>query len=299
MTTVSVAIATLRRPEVLATALASVAGSTMKPLEVVVVDGDDGRSAEPVVEAAAAEAPYPVRYLPSERGLTRQRNLALDHVDGDVVVFIDDDARLEPDALERLVSAYDDPAVVGVSGRVLELDSNKVVSQTSPLRRLLFSASREGTFARSGYPRRLVDATVARDVEFMPGCFMSARVTDAREVRFDERLLAYALAEDEDFSCRLSRRGRIRHVPAAVVHHDNSGFFSRDRRAFGRMVVRNRAYLFRKNFPQTWRGRGSFALLLLLLVGHRLLNRDLQGLRGLLEGTLDAIRSRSDLPAPR
>ena len=46
----------------------------------------------------------------------------------------------------------------------------------------------------------------------MPGCFMSAR-REAASVRFDEKLGAYALAEDEDFSYRLSRRGRLVYLP--------------------------------------------------------------------------------------
>jgi hypothetical protein len=48
--------------------------------------------------------------------------------------------------------------------------------------------------------------------------------------------------------------------------------------------VANRSYLFRKNFSRTWRSRAGFAAWFITLCGHRLLNRDWQGLRGLTEG---------------
>ena len=80
---------------------------------------------------------------------------------------------------------------------------------------------------------------------------MSARRELAARCRFDEHLGAYALAEDEDFSYRLSRHGRVVYLPDMVVVHEKLGFRSFDSRDFGKLVVRNRAYLFRKNFPQT------------------------------------------------
>lgn len=290
--TCSVLIATLGRPDVLSRALASLADGQITPLEVVVVDGDPGRGGEAAAREAAATAAYPVRYVASESGLTRQRNIALKEATGDVVLFIDDDARLASDALPRLLTAYDDETVVGATGKVVEPASNRRGGKSSPLRRLLPGGGSDGRFTRFGYPRRLVDEDVEHDVEFMAGCFMSARAQLARQVAFDERLPGYALAEDEDFSYRLSRHGRIRYLPDAVVLHDNAGFGGRDTRAFGRQVVRNRAYLFRKNFAQTPLARLQFALLLVLLVGHRLANGDARGALGIVEGTIEKLRGK-------
>jgi GT2 family glycosyltransferase len=289
--TCSVLIATLGRPDVLTRALASIADSDIAPAEVVIVDGDPARGAESAARTVTS-SPCPVRYVASAPGLTHQRNVALEEATGDVVLFIDDDARLEPGALGRLVAAYGDPAVVGVTGKVVEPASNRRGGKTSRLRHLLPGGGTDGTFTRFGYPRRLVDEDVERDVEFMAGCFMSARTSLARKVGFDERLPGYGLAEDEDFSYRLSRLGRIRYLPEAVVLHDNAGFGGRDTRAFGRQVVRNRAYLFRKNFAQTPVARLQFTMLLALLVVHRLLNADARGALGIVEGAVDRIRGK-------
>lgn len=280
----TVAIATLGRPDPLRRALVSLATSGVRPDAVIVVDGADSRSAAEVVEQAAAA--LPVRHVVAPRGLTRQRNAALDLVQTDIVLFLDDDARVRPDTLERVLQPYQDPNVVGATGRTEEPASNRIGGKNSRVRALLRGRAHDGTFTSFGYPRRLVDESRTTDVEFMAGCFMSARSQIARAVRFDEALTGYALAEDEDFSYRLSRYGRVSYVADAVVDHDNTGFGGRDRRAFGHQVVRNRWYLYRKNFPQTAGGRVRFELLMALLVVHRLLNRDLAGARGLAEAAL-------------
>lgn len=287
----SVVIATLRRPEVLRRALVSAVASVPPPHEVLVVDGDESGSAAAVAREVGATTDVPVRHVLAERGLTRQRNVGLRELRGEVVVFIDDDARLGPDALRQVAEAFSDPGVVGATGRVVEPASNRVGGKSAAVRRLLPGGGGEGRFTRYGYPNRLMDEHRDHEVEFMAGCFMAARSSTARAVGFDEELPGYGLAEDEDFSYRLSRHGRIRYLAQAVVHHDNGGFGGRDRRAFGRQVVRNRAYLFRKNFPQTRLAKAQFGLLLLVLLAHRVLNRDALGALGLVEGAVELARA--------
>jgi len=293
--TFSVVVPTLGRPDEVEGALASVAACTPPPLEVLVVDGDPAASAEAAVARWADR--LPVRHLRSAPGLTRQRNVALDACRGDVVVMVDDDARVPPDAFARLAAAYADPSVVGATGRIDEPGGNAVGGKAAPVRRFLAGGGVEGGFTRYGYPRRLVDLDTGRDVSFMQGAFLSARRDAAREVRFDEALPGYGLAEDEDFSCRLARRGRLRYLPDLVVAHGNAGFSTRDRRAFGRTVVVHRAHLFRKNFPQGRLARTEFWAFVGLLLVHRLANRDWAGARGLLDG-VTAVR-RGEEPGGR
>jgi GT2 family glycosyltransferase len=203
-----------------------------------------------------------------------------------VVVFFDDDVRLPSDLFAKLERAYADPTVVGATGWVTEPQPIRAGGPASLLRRFAVAGSRKhaGRFTRYGYPRYVVAEDTVDEVEFMPGCFMSARRQLAAQVRFDENLGAYALAEDEDFSYRLSQRGRLLYLHDVVVVHDKMGFRSYDSRSLGRLVVKNRAYLFRKNFPQTPLARLQFWLLLMKLVGHRALNREWSGALGVLEG---------------
>ena len=291
----SAIIATKGRPDDLAQTLASLSQADPPPLEVLVVDGDEGRSAEAVVAAAESsdEAP-PLRYVHSGPGLTLQRNRGVREARGDIVVFFDDDVEVDTSLFAALERAYRDPAVVGAAGRVIEGGERRFGNKRSAVRRLLFRGG-EGTFTRFGYPRRLQDLDSERDVELMQGCLMSARREVAEEVGFDEQLPGYALAEDEDFSWRLSRVGRVRYLPDAVVDHKNTGFRSTGTRGFNRDVVVNRTYLFRKNFPRTPLARLQFGGLILVLVAHRALNGEREGVRGLLEGSLAAWRDRARL----
>lgn len=289
-------IATRRRAPVLAETLASLAACRPRPEEVLVVDGDPDGSARAIVEAVRGRAPeLNIFHELSPPGLPTQRNHGIARVSGDVVVFADDDVELEPELFAVLREAYRDPTVVGATPRIVEPEARRIGNSRSWARRLLAGGGQEGTMTRFGYPRRLQDVERPRDVEYMLGCLMSARRELAAELGFDEGLEppnGYALAEDEDFSYRLSRRGRVRYVPDTVVRHRTTGSRSMDRREFNRQVVVNRTYLFRKNFRSTPLARAQFALLLVILAIHRALNQEWEGLRGLAEGALEAWRRR-------
>ena len=287
----SVVIPTFGRPALLEETLETLYACQPPPNEILLVDGHPELLAEEVAARFAARpAPPELRYLTSESSATKQRNVGIDAAAGDIVVFADDDIRVEPNVFTVLGEAYRDPSVVGATGRILEPTSSRIGGKQSFVRRLLFAGGSEGSFTRFGYPRYVQDLDRPTDVEVMQGAFMSARRDEAAAVRSDEHLGGYALAEDEDFSYRLSRRGRVRYLPEAVVFHRQTGFLGQDQRAFGRQVVVNRAYLFRKNFRRTPLARLQFALLVLLLIAHRLVNREWAGALGLVEGAVQAWR---------
>jgi GT2 family glycosyltransferase len=290
----SVVIPTKSRLAPLRKTLESLREADPPPDEVLVIDADEGSSARALV-VELQDGKLPAHYVHTEPSLTMQRNVGIERASGDVVVFLDDDVSLPKDLFAKLARAYAAEDVVGATGWVIEPHAQRLGGPRSILRRLVLPGSRRqpGRFTRYGYPRYVVVADGPCDVEFMPGCFMSARRSAAAEVRFDEHLGAYALAEDEDFSYRLSRLGRVVYLPDVVVVHEKLGFRSFDSRDLGRLVVKNRAYLFRKNFPQTPRARFQFGLLLAKMVGHRLLNREWRGALGVLEGTLNLVRGRS------
>jgi GT2 family glycosyltransferase len=287
----SVVIATLGRPDVLRETLATIARCDPPPAEVIVVDGDAAGSAEDVAAAARA------RYARARTGLTAQRNAGLDLATGDVVVFLDDDTDVGPGLLAALGRAYRDDGVAGVTGRVVDRDLRRFGNMRSRWRRLLPGGGREGSLTRFGYPRRVQDETRELDVEYMLGGLMTARRELAARVRFDERLTGYGLLEDEDFSYRLSRVGRLRFVPDAVVVHRNVDAARKvspaRTREFNRTVVVNRAYLFRKNFRRTPLTRLEFGLLVVVLGVHRAANGEWAGVRGLFEGSVEAWRQRA------
>jgi GT2 family glycosyltransferase len=286
-----VVIVTRCRPAPRRAALESTANALPPDGEIIVVDGDPERSAESVVRELVGHLPKAeVRYLTTGTGMTVQRNAGIDAAGGDVVVLIDDDCTAEAGLFEALTAAYEEPGVVGATGRVKQPPRARFGSSRR-LRWLLLGGGRPGSMTSYGHRRPIIDVDQACDVEYMYGPLMTARRDIAAQVRFDERLGAYSLCEDDDFSYRLSRRGRIRYEPAAVVQHSELGLRTADQRRMDRLRVIDRAYMFRKNFPFTLRARAGFAALIAALCVHRLLNREWSGLRGLVEGTLQLFRA--------
>ncbi|HWE15386.1 MAG TPA: glycosyltransferase, partial [Solirubrobacteraceae bacterium] len=85
---------------------------------VVVVDHNEALQAE--LRTRLADD---VEILANEhaRGLSSSRNTAIARSRGEYVVFIDDDAIAHDRWLERLLSAFDDPRVIGAGGHALPL----------------------------------------------------------------------------------------------------------------------------------------------------------------------------------
>lgn len=105
--TISLCIATYRRPDRLKLLLDDLCKQQLLPTEVVVVDNDATGSARAVVEQQRASgAPFPLVYdiQPLKNiSLTRNRTVAL--ATGDWLAFIDDDERAPAGWLKRLAGA--------------------------------------------------------------------------------------------------------------------------------------------------------------------------------------------------
>lgn len=129
MSTVSLCIATYRRPERLAAVLQDLALQSRLPDEVVVVDNDAAESARPVVEAQrAAGAPFPISYaVQPVKNISLTRNKTVELAAGDWLAFIDDDERAPEQWLSQLMDAADRYSSDGVLGPV-----NPVVPASAP-----------------------------------------------------------------------------------------------------------------------------------------------------------------------
>jgi succinoglycan biosynthesis protein ExoM len=88
-------------------------------IDVVVVDNDTARTAEPVVKRWAAASARPVLYdVEPEQNISRARNRAVLQAAGEFVVFVDDDEFPGPGWLRGLFDACREYAADGVLGPV-------------------------------------------------------------------------------------------------------------------------------------------------------------------------------------
>jgi glycosyltransferase involved in cell wall biosynthesis len=100
----SLILATLGRTTDLARFLRHLERQTYRNFELIIVDQNSDAILDPIIGEYQERSP--LLHLRSERGLSRARNVGLDHFSGDVVAFPDDDCWYAPDTLERIARAF-------------------------------------------------------------------------------------------------------------------------------------------------------------------------------------------------
>ena len=95
----------------------SVLANTHPAELVVVVDGDPAL-ADRVRGTYASHDDVTIHENDENVGLLESRNTGAEVADGDVVAFLDDDARADPEWIARLVAAYEDHDSLAVGGRM-------------------------------------------------------------------------------------------------------------------------------------------------------------------------------------
>ncbi|HWC12360.1 MAG TPA: glycosyltransferase, partial [Acidimicrobiales bacterium] len=209
---VAVVILTWNDGELLDAALASALASTGVDVEVVVVDN----GSEP---PATVPADARVLLLRNEanRGVAAARNQGAGATDAPLVLFLDSDARLHPDTLERLcrpMAASPDVALVApvFDGQAPEASAGRAPSLGRKVARVL---GRTAEYA----PAERRPGDPAWDVDFAIGACQLVRRAAFDEVEGLDEAFFYG-PEDVDFCLRLRDAGwRVVQVPGAGCHH--------------------------------------------------------------------------------
>jgi GT2 family glycosyltransferase len=210
----SVAICTRGRPEFLRRALEALAQLPDLGQELLVVD-----NCPPDEAAALVVRDFPgVRYVrENRRGLDAARNRALLEARHPVVVFTDDDARVEPAWLQTLLRNFSDPRVLCVTGLTLpaelETEAQMLFENYTPFSR--------------GFMRRVFDVREVSPLSVGPvgaGANMALRRDAVTRVGpFDEALdggtPTRSGGDHEMFTRILAAGYRIVYDPAAVNWH--------------------------------------------------------------------------------
>lgn len=213
---VSVVIPTFNRRRGLDTVLRAIAGQSVPPLEVVLIDNASSDGTEAAVPALARLLPMPLVYRRKEpEGPAAARNLGTGIATGEYVLYLDSDVELAPDWIEVALAHFADaPKLAAVGGKVLYAnDSDFVNSYGGCLSRLgLAWDAREGEAAR--------DVTEVEARLWINCSAVLMRRAAVQEVGgFDPRFF-YAF-EDSDLGWRLALAGwdQICVPEASVLHH--------------------------------------------------------------------------------
>jgi len=117
----SLILATVDRTAELERFLRSLTRQTHRDLELIVVDQNPDDRLAPIL--ASYRNRFPIKHIHSERGLSRARNVGLQHASGDVVAFPDDDCVYPPDLLSRVAGYFEShPDCDGLTGRAVDFD---------------------------------------------------------------------------------------------------------------------------------------------------------------------------------
>jgi glycosyltransferase involved in cell wall biosynthesis len=202
--------------ETLGECLESIVASTYPALEVIVCD--DG-STDGTLELARR---FPVTVHALEHGgLSAARNAGITASSGEIVAFVDADARVHPEWAFHLALSLEDEAVAATGGPNLRVPEAGLVER-----------------AVAASPGGPVEVLLADDrAEHVPGCNMAFRREDLEKLGgFDP--VYRAAGDDVDICWRLLDGGRaIAFAPTAqVLHHRRSSVraFVRQQRGYGR-----------------------------------------------------------------
>jgi len=255
--TLSIVTPTLKRPMEVRDLLKDLEKQSFLPTEVIIVDGivEKNSETEGVVSELRHDLPFPVVFIRQGGGTAIQRNAGIDAARGDLVAFIDDDVRLEPNFFEKIVEVLSGPLNADVGGAVgyrtnchLELERSTRWRWYRRLR--LFTVFEPGRYDyKCGYPINnslQPPFSGIREVDFMTtACAVWRRSVFDSGLRFDEFFRDFGVLEDAHFSLKAGRAWRLLQCGDAhcVELHSPNG--REDRKKIGFKSVVNYHYVFR------------------------------------------------------
>jgi glycosyltransferase involved in cell wall biosynthesis len=243
-TTVSVIIPNYNYAKALRPCLASVRAQTYPELEVLLVDDHSTDDSASVAEALG----FSIIRTPHNMGAPAARNLGAQHATGEILVFVDSDVRLEPDAVANAVALLESGQRIGaVCGNYdpVPLFRDSMVEEYRCLQQYWWLAEDEGTITTSYTAILAIRADLFASVGGFDGRLRHTenaefghRLSRTHEVRLTSTVRG---RHDYDDSLRvvLSKvftRARL-HIPLYLRRPELSGGFSSGPRAWGSMAT--------------------------------------------------------------
>lgn len=237
---ISVVIVAYRQREALAEAIASCrAAAEQVPGGVELIVVDNGGLA-PFIRACAPEAEViePGGNLGFAGGVMRGVAVAR----GDWIALVNDDARIEADALARLMAAGRQDERIGAVAAQVRFDSDPGVVNSAGI-----AVDSLGVASERLAGRPSGEAGEACEVFGASGCFGLYRARMLEAIGgLDERFFAYL--EDVDLAWRARAAGwRAVYEPLAVAYHQGSASSGDGSRGKYFLVGRNRVWLLARN----------------------------------------------------
>jgi glycosyltransferase involved in cell wall biosynthesis len=240
-------VPTRNRPELLITLLRTVKTQSVKPSQVVIVDGSD-EPIEPLIKDYLTADDAYVHVTPPS--LTRQRNEGIIQLHDDITLagYLDDDIELEPGAIWEMLRFWETcpPDTGGAEFNIINIPEKKPFSDL--VRRLFcIDGPVPGKVLRSGFCSSAFPASLDIPCEWLCGGATIWSREILNNYRYDEWYSGWAYHEDAEFSYRVFKKYRLFAVHLAKVTHNPPPFNPAKNVALGRMAVINRYHFVVKN----------------------------------------------------
>lgn len=207
---ISVIIPTYEREEPLRDTLADLIAQEYPNFEILVVDQTKTHQPETQLYLQSLSDAGKIHWFRLEfASLPGARNYALERSRGEIILFIDDDVRLEPNYLENHARNYlEKPEVGAVAGRVFDRMKLSDSGGSFTIDTLPPEAMNPGI---AWYHLDLVHTVKPQPVLSARGCNMSFRreVFHKYGLRFDERFRGSAVREESDFCLQFRKTGYV------------------------------------------------------------------------------------------
>ena len=226
--------------------LESLESGTRVPDEVIVVDNG---SLDGTCEILAEQFPD-TRVIRNtyNKGVARARNQGLAAAHGIYVLALDDDAIMQPEALDRLVAVLDANPIAALCGPQLLNTAYEPISTNLKFPTLLHKIRRWGTMGpRNSSPLDNDIRDRMCEVDYVIGACQLLRRAALDEIGLYDEHIFYG-PEDIDFCLRLRQAGwRIILQPAAQVIHAEQGIARSISSSIGRKHMSGLWYYFWKH----------------------------------------------------
>ena len=214
MINISIIICTYNRADYLPECFESLKNQdySKNGFEVVLINNNSKDHTEEISKKFQAESPDLTfnYYIEEKQGLSNARNKGIEVAQGDIIAFIDDDARAETDYISNMAKSFENNTdYISVGGKVLPIYPNKLEPawMSDYLQRLVSKVdygNKSGEFYKSKYP---VGCNMAFRKEFFKiyGSFN----TDLT-LRNDDKFIFHKLKKNKE---------KIFYAHDVVVHH--------------------------------------------------------------------------------
>lgn len=216
---VSIIVPTFRREKVLCNTLEYLFRQDYPKYEIIVVDQTIDHEKETIefLKSNKAKIRY---YKNNSRGATVAKNYGLKFAKGKIILFIDDDVKINCNLVSQHVFNFQNSQIGGVAGRVVVQDNPMVES----LGKKVGFVTKDGRFIDN------FSSKISCEVMTVHGCNASFRKDLLMKIHgFDENFTGNAFREESDLSFRVRRLGyKLIFDPKAEAIHLKAQGGSRD-----------------------------------------------------------------------